>query len=131
MDVSLVVLSYFGLIFAFALSHHWQNCSYSKTNRAIFKFVRNFQETYETLFFLSKFFLGRELILPSPWKLGFKFEVKPEKSKKSKSWVFLNLKCDQEMFWKTCSQKKLLLQKCHVRFILHFILAFDVYRKRQ
>ena len=80
-----VVLSYFGLVFAFALSHHWQNCNYSKTNKAIFKFAWNFQKTCETFFFLFKCFLRGELILPTPWRLGFKSEAKPEKSKKSKS----------------------------------------------
>ena len=59
-------------------------------------------------------------------RLGFKFEAKPEKSKKSKSWGILNSKRDQEIFWKTCD-KKLLLKKCHVRFILHFALAFEGY----
>ena len=121
-----MILLYFGLIFAFAFSHHWQNCNSSRKNKAIFKFVWNFQETCEMFFFLLNFFLEGDLILPTPWRLRLKFEAKPEKSKKSKSWGILNSKRDQEIFWKTCD-KKLLLKKCHVRFILHFALAFEGY----
>ena len=122
-----MVLSYFGLVFAFALSHHWQNCNYSKTNKAIFKFVWNFQETCETFFFLLNFFQEGELILPIPWRLGFKFEAKPEKSKKSKSWGILKFKMWSRNILENMLQKKLLLQKCHVRVILHFVIASEGY----
>ena len=123
----IMVLSDFGLIFAFTLSHHWQNCNYSKTNKAIFKLY--FQGTCETFFFLLEFFLGGggELILPILWRLGFKFEAKPEKSKKSKSWGILEFKMSLKNILENMLQKKLLLQKCHVRFILYFVLASEGY----
>ena len=44
------ILSYLGLIFAFALSDHWQNCNYLWTIKAIPKFVCNFQEKCKTFF---------------------------------------------------------------------------------
>ena len=113
--------------FCICIEYHWQNCNYSKTNKAIFKFVWNFQETCETFFFLLKFFLGGELILPTPWRLGFKYEAKPEKSKKSKSWDIIKFKMWSRNLLGNMLQKKLLLQKCHVRFILHFVLASEGY----
>ena len=122
-----VVLSYFGLVYAFALSHHWQNCNYSKTNKAIFRFVWNFQKTCEAFFFLLKCFLGVELVLPTPWRLGFRSKARPEKSEKSKSWCVLKFKMWSRNILENMLQKKLLLQKCHVRFILHFVLAFESY----
>ena len=51
-----MILSYFGLFFAFVLSDHWQNCNSLRTIIAIFKFVCNFQETCKTFFFLLNFF---------------------------------------------------------------------------
>ena len=48
-----MILSYLRLIFAFALSDHWQNCNYLRTIKAIFKFVYNFQEKCKTIFFFS------------------------------------------------------------------------------
>ena len=123
-----LVLLYFGLVFAFALSHHWQNCNYSKTNKAIFKFVWNFQKTCGTFFFLFKCFLrGRGVSFTDPWRLGFKSEAKPEKSKKSKSWCILKFKMWSRNILENMLQKKFLLQKCHVRFILHFVLASEGY----
>ena len=40
--------------------------------------------------------------------------------------MFLNSRSDQKILWKIF-YKKLLLRKCHVRFILHVVLAADVY----
>ena len=92
-----------------------------------------FQETCETFFFLLIIvFLGGEggrgggeLILPTPWRLGFKFKAKPEKLKKSESWgVFLNLECDQEIFWKTCHKKNCCFKS--VTLDLSFISSYHL-----
>ena len=123
-----MILSYFGFIFAFALSHHWQNCDYSRTNKAIFKLVWNFQETCNMFFFLVKFFSWGELILPTPWRLGFKFEVKPGKSKKSESWCILKFK-----MWSRNILENMLRKNCYLKSVtldLSFIsltLAYEGY----
>ena len=62
------ILSYFGLIFAFALSDHWQNWIYLRTIKANFKFVCNFQEKCKT-FFSSYFFFSTK------WKNKSKNEM--------------------------------------------------------
>ena len=120
-----MILSYFNLIFAFALSHHLQNCDYSRPNKAIFKFVWNFQETCKMFFFIKIFSRGK-LIFPIPWRLEFKFEVKLEKSK-SKSCGILKIENVIKKYFGKHVTKKLLLKKCHVRFILHLALASDGY----
>ena len=58
--------------------------------------------------------------------LSFKFEPKPENPKKTKTQMFLNSRSDQKILWKIF-YKKLLLRKCHVRFILHVALAAEGY----
>ena len=55
-----VVLSYFGIIFTFALSHHWQNCNYSRANKVL---VWNVQDTCEINFYIIEKF-GRPLTFP-------------------------------------------------------------------
>ena len=51
-----------------------------------------FRKRAKRFFSYSNIFYGGELILPTPWRLGFKSEAKPEKSKKSKSWCILKFK---------------------------------------
>ena len=67
-----MILSYFGLIFAFSLSDHWQNGNDLRTIKAISRFVCNFQEKCET-FFSSYFF--------------FFFVVQNERTKARTKWL--------------------------------------------
>ena len=51
-----------------------------------------FRKRVKRFFSYSNVFYRGELILPTPWRLGFKSEAKPEKSKKSESWCILKFK---------------------------------------
>ena len=62
--------------------------------------------------------------LMNVWALSFKFQPKPENTKKPKAQIFLNSRSGQKILWKTF-YKKLLLRKYHVKFILHFALAVE------
>ena len=127
-----MILPYFGFIFQFALSHHWQNCNCSRTNKAIFKFVWNFQETCITFFFLLKFF-SRRVDFTAPMNNRVNKRLGPELRIWDQTWKLekvQKLGYSQKAIKKYSEKrvtKKLLLRKCHVRFILHFALAAEAY----
>ena len=79
-------------------------------------------------FFLIKFFSWGELIVPTPWRLWFKFEVKPGKSKKSKSRCILKFK-----MWSRNILENMLRKNCYLKTVtldLSFIsltLAYESY----
>ena len=99
----------------FALSHYWQSCNYSRTNKAIFKFIWNFQETCETNFFYREW--GR-LSWPELW-----ISTKTLKPKAGESLISNVIK----KYYGKHVTKKIFLRKCHFAFILHFALATQGY----
>ena len=73
-----------------------------------------------------KFFLAG-VDFTDPMKSRVQFDVKLEKSKKSESSGILKFKMWSRNILENMLQKKMLLQKCHVRVILHFVSGSEGY----
>ena len=79
------------------------------------------------VFFLIKIFSkGGGADFTDPMKTKLQICGKTWKIK-SKSWGILKFKMRSRNILENMLQEKLLLQKCHVRFILHFVLASERY----
>ena len=70
-----------------------------------------FRKRVKRFFSYSNVFYRGELILPTPWRLGFKSEAKSEKSKKYKSWCTLKFKMWSRNILENMLKKKIVASK--------------------